>query len=236
VSRVRNLRKRGRAQSTPLLRADPEDLAAERQRRRAERVLRDAQLTDEDAEAWGAYTGTPRTRAQDDVHRPAVPPPKADPGPSRIARATLDILVRSGVGAEARANGAAVPETQRAGGLDRQRTRRIAKGGIAIDGRLDLHGLTREGAYSALLAFLGRAQAQGAKTVLVITGKGLEDVDLRARPMSADLDLAPRGVLKRAVPDWLVSGPFARLVEGFGQAHARHGGAGALYVTLRRLR
>ena len=74
-----------------------------------------------------------------------------------------------------------------------------------------------------LLRFLHRAQTNGAKTVLVITGKG-------GRSDSG------RGVLKRQVPMWLALPEFRALVVGFADAAIGHGGEGALYVRVRRVR
>jgi DNA-nicking Smr family endonuclease len=41
-------------------------------------------------------------------------------------------------------------------------------------------------------------------------------------------------VLKRAVPGWLATAPFRGLVSSHDHAARHHGGAGALYVRLRR--
>jgi DNA-nicking Smr family endonuclease len=107
--------------------------------------------------------------------------------------------------------------------LDRRAKQRLARGTQAIDGRLDLHGRTQSEAHAALLRFLQRQQANGAKTVLVITGKG-------GNPDGG------RGVLKRQVPMWLALPEFRGLVVGFADAASGHGGEGALYVRVRRLR
>ena len=101
---------------------------------------------------------------------------------------------------------------------------RVARGKEPIDGRLDLHGLTQSEAHATLLRFLRAANAREARLVLVITGKG-------ARAGEGE-----RGVLKRQVPLWLGSAEFRALVIGFEDAHATHGGAGALYVRVRRSR
>ena len=99
-----------------------------------------------------------------------------------------------------------------------------------IDARIDLHGMTQQQAHAALLRFLHRAQASGAKTALVVTGKGLrKSMDSAER----DADYKP-GVLKRQVPMWLALPEFRLLVVGFDDAHVGHGGEGALYVRLRR--
>lgn len=106
--------------------------------------------------------------------------------------------------------------------LSRRMKQRVARGREAIDGRLDLHGLTQSEAHATLLRFLRAASARGARLVLVITGKG-------AREGSAE-----RGILKRQVPHWLALPEFRALVVGFDDAHVTHGGEGALYVRVRR--
>jgi DNA-nicking Smr family endonuclease len=108
--------------------------------------------------------------------------------------------------------------------LGRKLKQRIARGTHAIDGRLDLHGFTQADAHGALLHFLASRQTQGARVVLVITGKGGRGGD----------PFAGRGVLKRMVPLWLGLPEFRSLVVGFEAAAIGHGGEGALYVTLRR--
>ncbi len=100
--------------------------------------------------------------------------------------------------------------------------RSVARGKEAIDARLDLHGLTQAQAHSTLSRFLRDASARGARLVLVITGKGSRDGE--------------RGVLKRQVPHWLELPEFRSLVIGFEDAGVRHGGEGALYVRIRRMR
>jgi DNA-nicking Smr family endonuclease len=97
---------------------------------------------------------------------------------------------------------------------------KLAKGRLPIEGRVDLHGMTQEEAYSLLLSFLNRAYAGGVRYVLVITGKGSSS--------------GGEGVLRRAVPAWLATPPFRILVSSHDHAARNHGGAGALYVRLRR--
>jgi len=106
--------------------------------------------------------------------------------------------------------------------LGRRMKQRVARGKERIDGRLDLHGLTQSEAHAHLLRFLRTASAREARLVLVITGKG-------ARAGEGE-----RGVLKRQVPQWLGSAEFRALIIGFEDAHATHGGEGALYVRVRR--
>ena len=111
--------------------------------------------------------------------------------------------------------------------LDRKQKKRLARGTEPIDARLDLHGCTQSEAHAALLQFLRRAQHNGARYVLVITGKG--------RLGAGDM-LREVGVLKRQVPQWLRLPEFRAYVTGFEDAHIAHGGEGALYVRVRRVR
>lgn len=109
--------------------------------------------------------------------------------------------------------------------LGRRMKQKLARGSEPIDARIDLHGMTQADAHAALAHFLRRAQHDGARVVLVITGKG-------ARP-GGDA-YAERGVLKRQVPLWLESAELRAVVVGFESANIGHGGAGALYVRVRR--
>jgi DNA-nicking Smr family endonuclease len=109
-------------------------------------------------------------------------------------------------------------------GLDRRLRQRLARGRAGIDARIDLHGLTQAEAHDALARFLGGSRAEGARIVLVITGKGMRGAD------------PDRGVLRRQVPLWLRSPKLREAVLGFEPAGPAHGGEGAFYVRLRRVR
>jgi DNA-nicking Smr family endonuclease len=105
----------------------------------------------------------------------------------------------------------------------RKEKQKLARGHDTIDARIDLHGMTQTEAHAALRSLLQRCQADGAKFVLVITGKGLPNERFGGR-----------GVLRRQVPQWLALPEFRRYVAGFDVAHAGHGGEGALYVRVRK--
>lgn len=98
------------------------------------------------------------------------------------------------------------------------RKRRIARHRDPIGAHIDLHGLTQDGARAALEAFVLEAWSDGLRTVVVITGKGLRG----------------DGVLRRMTPEWLAGPRLKEAVAGVSEAHARHGGDGALYVALKR--
>jgi DNA-nicking Smr family endonuclease len=121
-----------------------------------------------------------------------------------------------------------VADTTRLAGIDKRTVSRLGRGSVAIDARLDLHGMTQAAAHGRLVRFLKQAQADGARLVLVITGKG--------KPADEPAHGEERGVLRRAVPLWLSAAEMRPFVVGFGEAAAPHGGAGALYVRVRRAR
>jgi DNA-nicking Smr family endonuclease len=120
-------------------------------------------------------------------------------------------------------------------GLDRRSERRMTRGQVEIEGRIDLHGTGIERARERLLNFLATSSAHGLSLVLVITGKGASPF-ARHTLHGADLYHAPerRGRLRRLVPDWLHETLFREHVAGFQPAHPRHGGGGAFYVKLRK--
>jgi DNA-nicking Smr family endonuclease len=116
----------------------------------------------------------------------------------------------------------AAPEIShgRAAGVDRRSAERLRRGHLPIDGRLDLHGLTQEKAAARLADFIERAESQGKRCLLVITGKGL----------------ASGGILRDQVPRWLNQAPNRAHVLAFDYARPQDGGSGALYVLLKRRR
>lgn len=163
-----------------------------------------------------------------DVTRSIAPMPKrraadaddAEPAPPRPApklKSKPKVLAKTLLVAAPRP----VPRQEPAP-LGRKARRRLARGADAIDGRLDLHGLTQAQAHDALLGYLRAARGRGAKVVLVITGKGGAE------------SYEGRGVLKRQVPMWLRLPEFREHVAGFESAGIGHGGEGAMYVRLRR--
>ncbi len=108
--------------------------------------------------------------------------------------------------------------------LDRRARQRLARGHMPIEAAIDLHGMRQQEAHHALHGFLSRSQRDGAKIVLVVTGKG------ESHPAEG----LETGVLRRSVPLWLRAPEWRSLVVGFEEASRPHGGAGALYVRLRR--
>ncbi len=107
-------------------------------------------------------------------------------------------------------------------GIDRRTAERLRKGRMETDRRLDLHGMTQEAAHATLDRAVAAAWRDGARVLLVITGKGsLKDGG---------------GVLRRNLPRWLAAGANAPHVLRIEPAQPQHGGGGAFYVLLRRQR
>lgn len=117
--------------------------------------------------------------------------------------------------------------------IERRKARRIARGHVEIDDRLDLHGLRQVDAERRLRTFLLRARAEGLRTVLIITGKGSAR---DAEDAHTTHDRSERGVLRRSVPMWLEASDLRECVAGIAPAHVRHGGSGALYIHIRKVR
>lgn len=109
-------------------------------------------------------------------------------------------------------------------GLDKGTARRLARGRREPEARLDLHGMTADRAHAALTRFIGDGVARGLRCLLVVTGMG----------RSPEGGHRGDGVLRRETPRWLGVAPLSGHVVGVFEAHPRHGGAGALYVYLRR--
>jgi len=113
--------------------------------------------------------------------------------------------------------------------IDTKAMTRMRRGKLAPEARIDLHGMTQSEALPELMGFIMHAAQRNLRMVLVITGKG------RGKPDDGPIPERV-GVLRHNVPDWLRRPPIGAMVQGIVPAHQRHGGGGALYVYLRRLR
>lgn len=123
---------------------------------------------------------------------------------------------------------APAPAKPSAPGLDSHWERRLAKTGTAPDFTLDLHGCTLDQAHRRLDDGLSQAKAMGARLVLLIAGK--------SRPVHSADRGEQRGAIRAKVLDWLAAGPHGSDIAAVRPAHRRHGGDGALYLVLKRLR
>ena len=176
-------------------------------------------LTPEDRRIWARITGTvtpPKSRkslriiAEPTAEPMLIQPRVATPGPSRPRGMPDPYSPPKAVAHTPRG----APEA-----LEPRRQRRLSRERDPIEGRIDLHGFGRFEAEDQLRGFLTGSQARGHKAVLVITGQGRR---------------GGTGVIRASVHEWLQSPALRGVVSGFAAAHRRHGGDGAIYVTLRR--
>jgi DNA-nicking Smr family endonuclease len=166
---------------------------------------------------------------------------KAPPPAHRHEEAPLPPAAETGGGKQATGARSAAPHLPRQAGeaetvrpiphrLDKRTAERLRRGQLAVEARLDLHGLTQDEAHRALFSFVGRAERDGLRCLLVITGKGVRRVD------GHDFRGETIGILKHAVPRWLAEPAIRPRILAIALAQPKHGGSGALYVLLRRRR
>jgi DNA-nicking Smr family endonuclease len=113
--------------------------------------------------------------------------------------------------------------------MGRRTHQQLTRGKLAPEARIDLHGMTLAEAHPALIRFVLSAHGAGKRLILVITGKGRRGEDRGPIPQRV-------GVLRHQVPHWLTQPPLGALVLQIAPAHLKHGGGGAWYVYLRRVR
>jgi DNA-nicking Smr family endonuclease len=188
-------------------------MTARERRRRGE-------LSDEDNALWASVTRSVRRLRKVKPAAPATPTLEATAATIPLRAAPKPTTAVKKAAAKTRTAIYAVPAPPPSAGLERRLKQRLARGVQAIDARIDLHGLTQAEAHAALGGFLRAAQRKSAKVVLIITGKGGRE----------------HGVLRRAVPLWLGLAEWRGMVVGFETAGPAHGGEGALYVRVRKLR
>lgn len=111
--------------------------------------------------------------------------------------------------------------------LDGSWDRQLSRGIVSPDCTIDLHGHNLNSAYDLLDTALARAIAGGDRVVLLITGKPPRPTSERPHA---------RGAIRAAIGDWLAGSRHAAAIAAVRGAHPRHGGAGALYIVLRRPR
>ncbi len=170
-------------------------------------------LRPEELRIWAVVASTVRPAVGRSV--PEVPPESPRPPVKAAARPKLapaPILLAPVARPKPRPIHPFVPD------IEPGRKRRLVRERDILEFRLDLHGLDQDRAKLSLIRFLIRAQDEGERAVLVITGKGTRG----------------EGVLRRFAPEWLGDGQLRTVVAGWSQAHRKHGGEGALYVALKR--
>ena len=131
-----------------------------------------------------------------------------------LVKPVRPLIAETSAASVKKANPVDLRQGERAG-IDGRTQRRLFRGDVPVDRRLDLHGLTAARAKSRLEQFIETAARDGCRCVLVITGKGA-------------------GILRGHVPNWLKRQPLSPYILALAEARPHHGGSGALYVLLRR--
>ncbi|CAN7175666.1 Smr/MutS family protein [Pararhizobium sp. LjRoot235] len=181
-------------------------------------MARIRKLTSEDRILWGkvARTTRPLPGRMDELAEFEEPVPEAEKLPPPGIREGKSLAESFGGAPEA------VKRPRVHHPLEKPVKRKLAKGHLPIEARIDLHGMIQNEAHGFLLHFLLRAHERGLRHVLVITGKGTS--------------LGSDGALKRAVPMWFSLPEFRMLISSYEPAARNHGGEGALYVRLSKPR
>lgn len=186
-------------------------------------------LDPDEVALWQRVTATVKplpgrvAKGQGKVAAPLTPPPPVEPAVPRAQRGRVPPLRVP----------PSTPVTQQkplADTLDGGWDRRLRRGVAAPDWTVDLHGHTLDSAQRLLDRILDQSIAEGVRVLLVITGKPPRQTD-------RDWDGRPRrGLIRASIGQWLESSRHASRIAAVRNAHPRHGGAGALYVILRRER
>lgn len=124
-------------------------------------------------------------------------------------------------------------------GLDRRSGDKLRRGQMPVDAKLDLHGMTQEGAHATVARFIERQHAAGARCVLIVTGKGGRAAGDPFQPKAVPSRFTfsgGRGILKEALPRWLNEPRLRQHIIAVQPASRAHGGDGAVYVLLKRKR
>ncbi len=165
-------------------------------------------LTDADRAAWEAYASQLTPLSGHAVPAPPAPaavlPPQ--PAPRPPARMPRPIARPLAVG-------------DAPGGVDGATWQRLRGGKILAMRRLDLHGLTTQHAFHALVAFLRTAHADRLRCVEVVTGRGSGETG---------------GAIRREFPLWLNLPDIRPLVLAAAYPHAAN--PGSVRLLLRRVR
>ncbi|GGZ12178.1 Smr/MutS family protein [Novosphingobium colocasiae] len=182
-------------------------------------------LSDEDARHWAALA---RTVTPLHPRKPAPRPSPQPPAPAPIDAPVPVRKVKGRVPPPLPPRPVATPQSDAPLHLDGSWEKRIAKGTLAPDFSLDLHGHGLDAAYQRLIHGLTQAKAMGARVVLVVAGKP-RDADAMDRGNQ-------RGAIRAKIADWLHASDHGPDIVALRGAHRRHGGPGALYVILRKRR
>ena len=151
------------------------------------------------------------------------------PAPVAVTRANVEPQRLPSVPQRRSGNVKPVSPTEPRNTLDGTWDKKIDTGRLIPDRTIDLHGYNLAAAHHRLDLGLDDAIRSGSRVILLITGRA-------PRAGTSRIDLPLRGIIRESVGDWLAASRHAGAIAAVRGAHPRHGGAGALYIVLRRTR
>lgn len=178
-----------------------------------------ARLSPEERALWRRVTETVRP-LEGRATEPARPEELNFPRSSRATSGDAAQRVSTTLDTNGKEKRPTKPGETLDGGWDR----RLRRGLVAPERTIDLHGHSLASAHAALDQGLDRAIADGVRTLLLVTGK----------PPREGAPPPRRGAIRASIGDWLAGSRHASRIAAVRNAHPRHGGAGALYIILRR--
>jgi len=177
-------------------------------------------LTGADQALWAKYSGqiAPlRGRLAEQPPGPAVPEPTGAPSATTPSRQPLPVVVARA--SKPRMIAPALSVGTNPGGLDKATWHRFQSGKLVVARTLDLHGMTADRAFHALVSFLRTAHADQVRCVEIVTGRGSGETG---------------GVIRREFPHWLNLPEIRPLILGAAHPHALN--LGSVRLMLRRIR
>jgi DNA-nicking Smr family endonuclease len=196
-------------------------------------MTRRRDLSPSEAKLWGRVAKT--TKAYKSEPAPVTEQAQPEPASTGSARApelphlalkrakAIRVAATIAVSERAKSASSTAPLADASG------HRKVRRGKLDIDARIDLHGMRQVEAQTALAGIIARTRTNRGRCILVVTGKG------QAIDPGEDYITPQPGVIRRRLPEWL-NGPGCREhVSGYAQAHPKDGGAGAFYVLLKAL-
>jgi DNA-nicking Smr family endonuclease len=191
-------------------------------------MARARNLSPDEAKLWRKVART--TKAYKELRAPSVEAPTITPAPKDVAPELPHLALKRAKASRVTASltpKVPAPLRNSAPLADAGGHKKVRRGKLEIDARIDLHGMRQIEAQAALANIVTRTRDSGGRCILVVTGKG--------RPVDPGEDyITPQpGVIKRRLPEWLASTDLRAHVSGYAQANAKDGGSGAFYVLLK---
>lgn len=173
-------------------------------------------LSEADQAIWANYAaqiaplrGRTRKKSPAPV---AINPPAAAPNPPTASKAPIQA-------SKPRRMSSPLSVGTQPGGIDTATWQRFQSGKLVAVRKLDLHGMTTQRAFQALMSFLRTAHAEQVRCVEVVTGRGSGETG---------------GVIRREFPHWLNLPEIRPLILGAAHPHALN--PGSVRLILRRIR